>query len=91
MSRLFLLLLFLNIACNKVLVHPEKGDVVEVKEPSRSSVRIMSAIESAKKRSVPSWLEADYSSFKGLVKDLPSRDEVSLAVEENMVVEFYSR
>lgn len=69
----------------------KKGDVIEVKEPSRASVRILSAVESAKKRTVPGWLEADYSSFKGLVKDMPSRDEVSLAVEENMVVEFYSR
>ncbi len=69
----------------------EKGDVVEVREASRAMNKILAGIESAKKREIPSWLEADHGAFKGTVKDQPSRDNITLAVEENMIVEYYSR
>lgn len=69
----------------------QKGDVIEVREPSRQSVKIMGAIESVKRREIPAWLEADHGAFKGLVKDMPSRENVTLPVEENMIVEYYSR
>lgn len=69
----------------------KKGDVLEVRESSRGINKILAGIESAKKREIPSWLEPDHGAFKGMVKDLPSREEVSLAVEENMIVEYYSR
>lgn len=68
-----------------------KGDVVEVKQSSRELTQILSAIQSVSKRNMPTWLEADHGAFKGTVKDMPTRDEVSLPVEENMIVEFYSR
>ncbi len=69
----------------------EKGDVVEVKEASRAITKIMASIESVKKREMPSWLDADHAHFKGTVKDLPARDNVTLPIEENMIVEYYSR
>ena len=69
----------------------EKGDVVEVREASRAMNKILGGIESAEKREIPSWLEADHGAFKGTVKDQPSRDNITLAVEENMIVEYYSR
>jgi len=69
----------------------EKGDVVEVREPSRQMTKVLAAIESVKKREIPAWLEADHGVFKGLVKDMPSRENVTLPVEENMIVEYYSR
>lgn len=68
-----------------------KGDVVEVREKSRQLTKIQAAIQSVSRRTIPSWLEADHGAFKGTVKDLPSRDEVTLPVEENMIVEYYSR
>ncbi len=68
-----------------------KGDVVEVKEASRAMTKIMASIESVKKREMPSWLEADHAHFKGTIKDLPARDNVTLPIEENMIVEYYSR
>ena len=40
---------------------------------------------------MPSWLEADHGQFKGLVKDIPTREEVTVPSEENMIVEYYSR
>lgn len=69
----------------------QKGDVIEVREPSRQVTKILAAIESVKKREVPAWLEADHGAFKGLVKDMPARENVTLPVEENMIVEYYSR
>lgn len=69
----------------------QKGDVVEVTEPSRQVTKILAAIESVKKREIPGWLEAEHGAFKGLVKDMPSRENVTLPVEENMIVEYYSR
>jgi small subunit ribosomal protein S4 len=69
----------------------QKGDTVEVVEKSRQVNKILAAIDGVAKRSVPAWLEADHGQFKGTVKDTPSRDEVTLPVEENMIVEYYSR
>lgn len=69
----------------------KKGDVVSVTEKSKELDRILSAVQSVARRSVPAWLEADHGSLKGTVKELPTRDEVSLAIEENMIVEYYSR
>jgi len=68
-----------------------KGDVIQVADGSRDMARVLSAIQSVARRTMPSWLEADHGSFKGLVKDLPSRDEITVPVEENMIVEYYSR
>ncbi len=68
-----------------------KGDVIEVKESSRTITKVMAAVESVKKREIPNWLEADHNAFKGVVKDIPSRENVTLPVEENMIVEYYSR
>lgn len=67
------------------------GDVVQVKESSRQMNKVMAAQESAKKREVPKWLQADAAAFSVTMKDKPSREEVTLPVEENMIVEYYSR
>ena len=68
-----------------------KGDVIEVHEKSRQMNRVQIAIQGVARRTIPSWLEADHGAFKGVVKDAPARDEVTLPVEENMIVEYYSR
>lgn len=67
------------------------GDVVQVKEVSRQMNKVMAAQESVKKREVPKWLETDATNFTVTMKDKPSRDEITLPVEENMIVEYYSR
>ncbi len=69
----------------------KKGDVVEVKQKSRENNKVMAAIQAVARRTVPSWLEADHGAFKGVMKDAPTREEVSLPVEETMIVEYYSR
>ena len=77
--------------CNIPSINVSKGDVVEVREASRMTNKVMGAIESVKKREIPGWLEADHGAFKGVVKDMPSRENITLPVEENMIVEYYSR
>lgn len=77
--------------CNIPSFNVGKGDVIEVREKSRGVTKIMAAVDSVKKREIPGWLEADHGAFKGVVKDMPSRENVTLPVEENMIVEYYSR
>ncbi len=69
----------------------EKGDVIEVIQASRDSNAVLSGIQAVARRSVPAWLEADHANFKGVVKDLPAREDITVSVEENMIVEYYSR
>lgn len=68
-----------------------KGDIIEVHEKSRAMNKVMAGIESVKRREVPKWLETMHADFKGMVKDLPSRDDVTFPIEEHMIVEYYSR
>lgn len=68
-----------------------KGDVIEVAQKSREMNKVLSAMQAVARRTMPSWLEADHGAFKGTVKDVPSRDEVTIPVEESMIVEYYSR
>jgi small subunit ribosomal protein S4 len=69
----------------------KKGDVVEVSANSREMNKVLAAIQAVARRTIPSWLEANHTAFKGVVKDLPMRDEVTIPVEESMIVEYYSR
>lgn len=67
------------------------GDEVVVKEKSQKSVPIMRAMANVLKREVPDWLELNQAEFKGKIKYLPERNHVTLPIEENLVVELYSR
>jgi small subunit ribosomal protein S4 len=67
------------------------GDVIEVAPPSRELVEIANALEGAKKRRVPSWLELDAGNFKGTVRSLPSKEEMAIPVQEQLVVALYSK
>jgi small subunit ribosomal protein S4 len=67
------------------------NDEVSVKAKSQKIVPIMRAMENVKKREIPDWLEMNPAEFKGRVKYLPERNHVTLPIEENLVVELYSR
>ena len=69
----------------------KKGDVIEVAPASKEVNKILSAIEAVARRTIPSWLDANHAALKGTVKDLPMRDEVTIPVEESMIVEYYSQ
>lgn len=67
------------------------GDEVTVRPKSQKAVPILRAMENVKKREIPDWLEMNPGEFKGKVKFLPERGHVTLPIEENLVVELYSR
>lgn len=67
------------------------GDVVEVRERSRTLVPIQAALEAVDGRGIPEWLELDKTTFKGTVRALPTKDQIALPVNEQLVVELYSR
>jgi small subunit ribosomal protein S4 len=71
------------------LVKP--GDVIEVREKSRSIPQIREGIELAHRKGIPSWLELDAENFKGIVKAEPTRDEIEIPIEEHLIVELYSK
>jgi small subunit ribosomal protein S4 len=67
------------------------GAVVSVKEKSRKNPLIAGAVETAKGRGVPAWLELNAAEFQGKVVALPKREDVALPVNEKLIVELYSK
>jgi len=69
----------------------DAGDEVEVREPSRKVERIVEAMETVARRGVPQWLDVDKKNFRATVKMLPTREELTMPVNEQLVVELYSK
>ena len=67
------------------------GDVIEVKEKAKSSQKYKDALEVTAGRLVPAWLDVDQENLRGTVKELPSRDEIDVPVNEMLIVELYSK
>jgi len=67
------------------------GDEIAIREKSREIPFIKEAMESVSRRGIPSWLEVDPDNFKGKVKALPTREEIAIPVQEQLIVEFYSK
>jgi small subunit ribosomal protein S4 len=67
------------------------GDVVTVREGSRQVARITEAIELAQRRGVPDWLEVTPEAFSGKIKTLPQRSDLTMPINEKLVVELYSK
>lgn len=67
------------------------GDEVSVKPKSQQNVAILRAQANVDKRQIPDWLLLSKEEFKGKVKYLPERNHITLPIEENIVVELYSR
>jgi small subunit ribosomal protein S4 len=67
------------------------GDVVSVKEPSRQMGRVLSAMEGAQRRGVPEWAEVDRETYSGRIKVLPSRSDITMPINEKLIVELYSK
>jgi len=67
------------------------GDVVSVREKSRKVTRIQEAMELATRRGVPEWLELTPEQFAGTLKALPNREELTMPINEKLVVELYSK
>ncbi len=66
-------------------------NVVSVKPGSRKNDFIRASVETARGRGIPGWLEMDADNFTGKVIALPTREEIKLPIEEQLIVELYSR
>ena len=71
------------------LVKP--GDVVAIREKSKSSVRIKEIVEANEKRIIPKWLSMDKNKLEGKVIQLSDREDIDYDVEEHLIVELYSK
>lgn len=71
------------------LVSP--GDVIELKPKSRSIQAIQESLEAVVRRGVPNWLELDKDQFRGRMLALPTREELTMPVREQLIVELYSK
>src|SRR5574340_942437 len=67
------------------------GDKVELKDRSKKVVRITEALEAVDRRGVPAWLELDKGGVKGTVKTSPSREDITMPIQEQLSVELYSK
>lgn len=65
--------------------------VVSVKEGSRKNDFIRASVETARGRGVPDWLELDPENFTGRVVNLPDREQIKIPIQEQLIVELYSR
>ncbi|MBS3808644.1 MAG: 30S ribosomal protein S4 [Desulfobacterales bacterium] len=67
------------------------GEVVEVREKSKEIAAISEAMEAVIRRSMPQWLELDKEAMKGSIRTLPVRDDITMPIQENQIIEFYSK
>lgn len=67
------------------------GDVIEVKEKYKSAQRYKDILEVTDGRLVPEWLEADHEKLSGVVKEIPTRAQIDVPVNEMLIVELYSK
>ena len=67
------------------------GDTVEIREKSRNQVRIQSALQVSAQNGRPDWVEVDEKKLSGLLKSVPERGEILPDINENLVVELYSK
>lgn len=71
------------------LVKP--GDTIQLREKSRKIARIIESLESVERRGVPRWLELDKEHFTGKLSDLPTREEITIPIQDQLIVELLSR
>jgi small subunit ribosomal protein S4 len=67
------------------------GDVVAIRESSRKSPAILHALEEVKGRGVPEWLQFDAGALSAKIGSVPTREQINLPVQEQLIVELYSK
>ena len=79
----------MSVKSPSIVVKP--GMTITVREKSNKIERIVGALETLEGRSVPQWLEIDQETQQGVVKQLPVREDITLPIDEQLIVELYSR
>jgi small subunit ribosomal protein S4 len=67
------------------------GSVVEIQEKKRKVPIILEAMETVARRGIPNWMEVDKEKFRGTLKALPNREDLTMPIQESLIVEFYSK
>jgi small subunit ribosomal protein S4 len=67
------------------------GSVVSLRDKSRKNEQIKICLDTAKGRGVPPWLELDADRFQGTIKQLPAREDITMPIQEQLIVELYSK
>jgi small subunit ribosomal protein S4 len=67
------------------------GDRISIREASKKHIRIQAALEVAARRERPEWIEFDRDTLSGSIRAMPERDAITVPIEEQLIVEFYSR
>jgi len=67
------------------------GDIIEIREKSRMLGSITESLEAMAPRGIPRWLEMDKEGFKGSVNSLPVREDLTMPIQEQLIVELYSK
>jgi small subunit ribosomal protein S4 len=67
------------------------GDVIEIKENSRKIPQVSEALGAVERRGIPQWLEVDKDNFRGVIRLLPSREDITMPIQEHLIVELYSK
>ena len=67
------------------------GDKIEIREKSKGSERYKGILEVTGGRLVPEWIDADQENLKGVIKELPTREQIDVPVNETLIVELYSK
>ncbi|MBR2255742.1 MAG: 30S ribosomal protein S4 [Blautia sp.] len=71
--------------------HVKAGDTIEIKEKAKGSNHFKLVLDATGGRIVPGWLDSDQENLRGLVKELPTREEIDVPVNEMLIVELYSK
>ncbi|KAF0218091.1 MAG: small subunit ribosomal protein [Geobacteraceae bacterium] len=72
-----------------ILVKP--GDVLELREKSRKVLTINDSLEGVVRRGVPQWLELEKDAYRGVIKAVPVREDITVPIQEQLIVELYSK
>ena len=67
------------------------GDKIEIKEKHKNTIRYKDIFEVTEGRTVPEWLEVNHEDHSGVVKEIPTRDQIDVPVDEVLIVELYSK
>jgi len=69
----------------------KQGDVIELREKSRKIARISESLQTVVRRGIPQWVEIEAKDFKGTIKASPAREDLTMPIQEQLIVELYSK
>ena len=72
-------------------IQAKAGDVLQLREKSRKIASVTESLEGVVRRGIPQWLELDKDAWKGVVKAMPVREDITMPIQEQLIVELYSK